>query len=145
MKLNKERKLLKNQLAKLQENIQKKIIAEQAILDLSGSKSKTYEFGYIDNGVLHWTGNLNQLAYAIYLIHDKLNLETITGYEIKKFIKKSNMIIYKGNENSLQRYFELLLGNKQDFIKNQYIDIATKIIIELFKEKNLIGQVFFFV
>ena len=100
------------------------------------NQEKVYEFGVLYDGKLKWTAKKNQLTYAIYKIHDKLGLETINGYSIKEFIIKSNKIENIGNENTLRIYLEQLIGKKQEFGEDKYVNEASQILLNLLKNQN---------
>ncbi|MFC2129840.1 hypothetical protein ACFLSQ_00240 [Bacteroidota bacterium] len=94
-----------------------------------------YNFGYISNGVLHWTEGANQLAYSLHKIKYKLELDSISPNSVMKFIDNSEKIKYTCKKSTIIKRLEELQGNRADFGPKPFTDEASQIILNLLKSK----------
>ena len=94
---------------------------------------KYKDFGYFQNGVLHWSEKANQLAYSLYKIEDKLGLDSITPNSILKFIDNSKKIQYTCSRSTIIKRLEELQANREQFDPKAFVVTASQVILNLLK------------
>jgi hypothetical protein len=99
---------------------------------------KEYDFGYVKNGVLHWTEKGNQLAWAIYHAFDDITDECEeTGYSFANLIEKSGVVEYKGKWTSIKTNLDTILsGKKNDFKEEEFSKEAGELIADIYNSRK---------
>ena len=100
-----------------------------AAMSLKDDRDRDYEFGYVRDNVLTWTGFLTQLSIAIHRIQSKLGYDSLTPYYVVQHVEESGKIkLSKGKFSTLTKYLEQLQSKKAGFQPAKFIDEASKVV-----------------